>query len=109
VLRTGDDDRVDRARIGWRARCSEGGRYTSRTIFVAPLDSSTATAFRATGDYRAKPSGYTAHIHATIKGSWRAAKQRWRGTFSARVRVVRHGETIDVCRVKQLSWSAGPA
>jgi hypothetical protein len=109
VIRTGDDGRVDRVRIGWRARCSEGGRYSSQTIFVAPLDSSTATAFRATGDYGAKPTGYQAHIHATVKGSWVAATRRWRGTFSARVRVVRHGEAIDFCRIKQLRWSAGPA
>jgi hypothetical protein len=109
VLRTGDDGRVDRVRIGWRARCTEGGRYSSRTIFVAPFDSSTATAFRDTGDYDARPTGYTAHIHATLKGSWVAADDRWRGTLSVRVRVVRHGETIDVCRLKGLKWWAGPA
>jgi hypothetical protein len=109
VLRTGDDARVERVRIGWQARCSEGGRYTSRTLFVAPFDSSTATAFRHTGDYGARPTGYTAHVHTTIKGWWAAAKGRWRGTLSVRVRVVRHGEAIDFCRVKRLRWSAGPA
>jgi hypothetical protein len=109
VLRVGDDGRVERVRIGWRARCSEGGRYSSRTIFVSPFDSSTATAFRDTGDYGARPTGYVAHIHTTIKGAWVADNARWRGTFSVRVRVVRHGETIDFCRLKRLRWSAGAA
>ena len=109
IVHTGEDGHVDRVRIGWRARCAEGGKYTSRTIFVAPLDSSSATAFGDTGNYRARPTGYTARIHTTIKGSWVAAKDRWRGTFDARVRVVKDGEVVDTCRVKRLKWSAGPA
>jgi hypothetical protein len=108
MVHTGEDGHVDRVRIGWRARCGEG-RYTSRTIFAAPLDASTATAFHDSGDYRARPTGYTARIHTSIKGTWAADKDRWRGTFSVRVRVVRHGETVDTCRLKKLKWSAGPA
>ena len=92
VVRTGEDGHVSRARIGWRARCDNGGTYSSRTIFVEPLDSATATGFADTGNYRAKPHGYAARIRVSIEGSWVAATDRWRGTFSVRVRVVQDGE-----------------
>jgi hypothetical protein len=96
-------------RIGWRARCDGGGRYSGRTIFVSPLDSSTATTFRDTGDYRARPAGYTARIHVAVKGWWIAATDRWRGWFSVRVRVVKDGTVVDTCRLKRLRWWAAPA
>jgi hypothetical protein len=107
-VRTGDDGHVDRVRIGWRARCDNGGTYSSRTIFDE-LDSSSATEFADTGSYRAKPHGYAARIRVSIAGSWVAAKDRWRGTFSVRARVVADGELVDTCRLKRLRWSAGPA
>jgi hypothetical protein len=109
VVHTGDDGHVDRVRIGWRARCANGGKYSSRTIFEAPLDSSSATAFSDAGYYRARPTGYTARIRTTVKGSWVAATDRWHGTFTVRVRVVQNGEVVDTCRLKRLKWSAGPA
>ena len=109
IVHTGDDGLVDRVRIGWRAHCATGGRYTSRTIFGAPLDSATATAFTDTGNYRARPKGYTARIHTTIAGAWVAATDRWRGRFTVRVRVVKDGAIVDTCRLKRLRWSAGPA
>ena len=68
MVRTGDDGHVDRARIGWRARCDNGGTYSSRTIFAAPLDSSSATEFDDSGNYRAKPHGYAARIRVSIEG-----------------------------------------
>jgi hypothetical protein len=109
VVHTGDDGHVDRVRIGWRARCDNGGTYKSRTLFAEPLDSSSATEFADSGNYRAKPSGYVARIKVSIAGMWFAARDRWRGTFSARVRVVDDGEVVDTCRVKRLRWWAGPA
>jgi hypothetical protein len=109
VLRVGDDGRVERVRIGWRARCSEGGRYSSRTIFVSPFDSSTAVDFRDAGDYRARPEGYTARIHVAIKGWWAAPGDRWHGRFSVRVRVIKDGVVVDSCRLRRLRWSADPA
>jgi hypothetical protein len=109
VVRAGDDGRVDRMRIGWRARCDNGGRYSSRTIFLAPLDSSTAVDFRDTGDYRARPDGYTARIHVAVSGWWSAPGDRWHGRFSVRVRVVKDGSVVDTCRLRRLRWSAGPA
>ena len=109
-MRTGDDGHVDRAPIGWRARCDNGGTYTSRTIFAcAARRVASATAFADAGNYRAKPHGYVARIRVSIEGAWSAAKDRWRGTFIVRVRVVKDGEVVDTCRVKRLKWSAGPA
>jgi len=109
MVRTGDDGHVDRARIGWRARCDNGGTYSSRTIFAAPLDSSSATEFDDSGNYRAKPHGYAARIRVSIEGGWVAAHDRWRGTFSVRVRVIQDGELVDTCRLQRLRWSAEPA
>jgi hypothetical protein len=109
MVHTGDDGHVDRVKVGWRARCANGGKYSSRTIFGAPLDSSSATAFADAGDYRAHPAGYTARIHTTVKGTWSATNDRWHGVFTVRVRVVQDGEVVDTCRVKKLRWSAGPA
>jgi hypothetical protein len=109
IVHTGDDGHVDRVRIGWKARCDHGGTYKSRTLFDAPLDESSATEFTDSGNYRAKPAGYVARIKVSVNGWWVAAKDRWRGTFDARVRVVKDGEVVDACRVKRLRWSAGPA
>jgi len=107
-VRTGDDGHVDRVRIGWRARCDDGGTYSARTIFAEPLDRSSATEFADGGNYRARPSGYVARIKVSVTGLWVADKDRWRGRFTARVRVVKDGEVVDTCRVRRLRWSAGP-
>jgi hypothetical protein len=105
VLRTGADGKVNRVRIGWKATCDDG-TYTSRTIFLPPFDTATATAIADVGNYSAKPDGYQSAIHVSVKGTWVAARDRWRGTFGVRVRVTKDGELVDTCRLKKLRWSA---
>jgi hypothetical protein len=107
VLRTGSDGLVNRVRIGWKARCGDG-TYTSRTIFLPPFDTATASAVADVGDYTAKPDGYRSAIHVWVKGAWVASTGRWRGTFGVRVRVSKAGKPVDTCRLKKLRWSAGP-
>jgi hypothetical protein len=106
VVKTGSDRIVTSARIGWRARCGRG-KYTSRTLFKAPLDSATTTTFAHTGDYRARPSGYRARIWVHIAGE--LDDDVWTGRFRVRVRVTRDGEHVDTCRLKGLRWRASPA
>ena len=73
VVRTGDDATVNRVRIGWKAHCADG-TYTSRTLFLPPLDSATSTTFADAGSYRGHPAGYQARIWVRIAGN-RAVRQ----------------------------------
>jgi hypothetical protein len=106
VVRTGTDGLVTRMRIGWKAKC-DAGTYTSRTIFLPPLDTSTSSEFTDAGSYTARPEGYVATIRVSVKGTWVAATDRWRGTFGVRVRVAKTGKLVDTCRLRKLRWSAG--
>jgi len=106
MVHTGAGGKVDRARIGWRARCGNG-TYKSRTLFVEPLDSASATAFEDAGSYGARPAGYRARISVRIAGTLDDGV--WRGTFRVRVRVSKNGEHVDTCRLRRLRWSAAPA
>jgi hypothetical protein len=108
VLSTDGSGLVTRLKIGWKARCGDG-TYSSRTIFVPPFDTSTATAVDDVGNYTARPEGYKSAIHVWVKGTWVASASRWRGTFGVRVRVSKDGELVDTCRVKKLRWSAARA
>ena len=108
VVRTGDDGTVNRVRIGWKARCADGS-YTSRTLFLPPLDSATSSAFADAGSYRGHPEGYQARIWVRIAGNLDAGEQTWSGTFRVRVRVFKGGERVDTCRLRRLRWSAAPA
>ena len=108
VVRTGDDATVNRVRIGWKAHCADG-TYTSRTLFLPPLDSATSTTFADAGSYRARPEGYQARIWVRITGNLDAGEQTWSGTFRVKVRVSKGGEHVDTCRLRRLRWSAAPA
>jgi hypothetical protein len=106
VIHTGDDGVVERARIGWRARCADG-RYSSQTLFRAPLDSATSTTFMDKGSYRGHPEGYKARIWVRIAGTL-DDEGTWSGTFRVKVRVIKDGELVDTCRLRRLRWSAAP-
>ena len=108
VVRSGDDGTVNRIRIGWKARCGNGN-YTSRTLFLPPLDSATSTTFADAGSYRGHPEGYQARIWVRIAGNLDAGEQTWSGTFRVKVRVSKGGEHVDTCRLRRLRWSAAPA
>jgi hypothetical protein len=111
VIHTAADGTVSRVRIGWRATCAKAKYvYSSRTLFRAPLDTSTATAFEETGSYRGHPTGYRARIWVRIAGSLDAGTGEWSGTFKVKVRVTsKEGERVDTCRLRRLRWSAAPA
>ena len=108
VVHAGDNGTVNRIRIGWKARCGSGN-YSSRTLFLPPLDSAASSTFADAGSYRARPEGYQARIWVRIAGSLDAGEQTWSGTFRVKVRVSKGGEHVDTCRLRRLRWSAAPA
>jgi hypothetical protein len=108
VVHAADNGTVNRIRIGWKARCGSGN-YSSRTLFLPPLDSATSSTFADAGSYRARPEGYQARIWVRIAGNLDAGEQTWSGTFRVKVRVSKGGEHVDTCRLRRLRWSAAPA
>jgi hypothetical protein len=107
-VRTGADGVVSRVRISWRAPC-RSGRYVSRTLFRAPLDTAEASVFEDRGTYRSNvPGGYRARHTVFVHGTL-GADDRWTGSFRVRTRVTRRGRFVDRCRLKGLRWEARPA
>jgi hypothetical protein len=108
VVRTGDDDRVDRVRVSWKAKC-EKGTYMSRTVFRRPFDVSRAAEFEDRGTYTVDvPGGYRARHRVFVRGTL-GADGDWTGRFSVRTRVSRDGSFVDSCRLRRVRWSAEPA
>jgi hypothetical protein len=107
TVRTGDDDRVDRVRVSWKATCRKGS-YTSRTVFRRPFDVSEAAEFEDRGTYRADvPGGYRARHTVFVRGTL-GTDGSWSGTFRVRTRVTRDGRFVDRCRLRRVRWSASP-
>ncbi len=95
---------MTRVKLGWKATCDEG-KYTSRTIFMPPFDTSTSTEFASVGYYTARPRGL--RVGDPRVGARHVGEEadRWRGTFGVRVRVRKDGKLVDTCHLKKLKWS----
>jgi hypothetical protein len=106
VVRTDAGGVVNRVRIGWKANCAKGAWYKSRTLFLPPLDSATATSFAHVANYRGHPEGFKSRIWVRVAGT--LDNDVWSGTFRVRVRVSKNGELVDTCRLKGLRWRARP-
>jgi hypothetical protein len=107
AVRTGDDDRVERVRVSWKAKCQKG-TYMSRTVFRRPFDVSRAAEFEDRGTYAVDvPGGYRARHRVFVRGKL-GADGDWTGTFRVRTRVTRGGRFVDSCRLRGLRWSAEP-
>jgi hypothetical protein len=105
-VRTGDDDRVQRVSVSWKAPCRKGS-YTSRTVFLRPFDVSAAAEFEDRGSYRVSvKGGYRARHTVFVRG--RLEDDRWTGTFRVRTRVTKDGRVVDRCRLERLRWTAEP-
>jgi hypothetical protein len=106
AVRTGDNDRVERVRVSWKAKCQKGS-YMSRTVFRRPFDVSEAAEFVDGGTYSVDvPGGYRARHRVRVRG--RLAAGEWTGTFRVRTRVTRDGRFVDSCRLRRVRWSAEP-
>lgn len=107
AVRTGADDRVDRVRVSWKAKCRKGS-YTSRTLFRRPFDVSEAAEFEDRGTYRADvQGGYRARHTVLVRGTL-GTDGSWSGTFRVRTRVTRDGRFVDSCRLRRVRWTADP-
>ena len=107
TLRTGADGIINRASIGWRARCGGNIVFNARTGFRPPFDSATPDAFTDAGTYRTRArNGERSRITATFIGTRNPATDRWSGTFAVDVMVSKRGKLIDRCTLKRLKWRA---
>ena len=107
IVRTGADGVVSSARIGWRAPCGQGLRYSANTIFRKPFDTATADVIQDAGSYRVRlRGGLRARITGTFAGQRDPATDRWSGTWAVKVRVTRRGKTVDRCQLKRATWEA---
>jgi hypothetical protein len=104
------DGAVTRVRVTWTGRCRrEGFRYSTRTVARAPFDTASPDAVRDERVFREESRGgvvgtITTRLRASRAGT--GARERWTGTFHARVTVRRGGRTVDTCRTATLRWSA---
>ena len=101
----GDDGLVRRASINWRADCRRPhARFTDRTAFIPPFRESTERYFEARGRYHARQGAYRIRVRVGIVGR-HPSLRRWKGTFHARVRVLRHGQAYDRCETGMIRWA----
>jgi hypothetical protein len=103
---TGADGLVQRVSIRWRAPCRHGS-YRNRSVFVPPLDSSTADAIADRWVQRQRSrGGFVGRVSMNMSGTHTASPDRWSGTMRVRITVRRRGRVVDTCRLRNLTWSA---
>ena len=106
---TGADGLVTKVRIRYRARCGDRKMLTSGVKFLAPLDTSSASAFRDGGRFEFNlPNGERARARTSVDGGLRTSG-RWTGNFRIRVRITRDGRFVTNCRSGRVGWRASPA
>jgi hypothetical protein len=105
---TGSYGMVSKARIRYRASCTDDKVLTSGVLFLPPLDSSTPTSFADGGPFRFKlPDGERARARTHVDGGLRRSG-RWTGNFRIRVRITRNGRYVATCRTGRIGWRASP-
>jgi hypothetical protein len=105
---TGADGLVSKARMRYRARCGDGKMLTSGVIYLAPLETSTTSAFRDGGTFRFKlPDGERARAQTRVDGGLRTSG-RWTGNFRITVRITKKGKFVTSCRTGRVGWKASP-
>jgi hypothetical protein len=81
---------------------------TSGVIYLAPLASSTTTAFTDGGAFRFKlPDGERARARTSVDGGLRSSG-RWTGNFRITVRITKKGKFVTRCRTGRVGWKASP-
>jgi hypothetical protein len=105
-IRTGADGLVQRVRIRWRSRCSDGTKLTGATGFRRPFDAADSRSFLDEGSYRVGVKGPgtsidTGHIRGTL-----TRNGPWRGVFRIRTESRRDGRVVARCRLRGVRWTA---
>ena len=107
IVRTSADGVVSSARIGWRAPCGQGLRYSANTTFRPPFDAATTDLIQDAGSYGVRlRGGLRARITGSLVGQRDPATDRWSGTWAVKVRVTGRGKTVDRCQLKRATWEA---
>ena len=102
------DGTVSKVRIRYRARCGDRKMLTSGVRFQAPLDTSSASAFKDGGRFSFDlPNGERARARTSVEGGLRTSG-RWTGNFRIRVRITRNGRFVTNCRSGRVGWRASP-
>lgn len=103
---TGADGLVNKVRIRYRARCSDGKQLTSGVRFRPPFQVSTATSFVDGGTFHFDlPNRERARARVAVEGGLRRSG-RWTGDFRIRVRITRGGRFVANCRTSRIGWRA---
>jgi hypothetical protein len=106
---TGADGLVTKVRIRYRARCGDRKTLSSGVKFLAPLDTSSGSAFKDAGRFDFDlPNGEHAWARTSVDGGLRSSG-RWTGNFRIRVRVTRNGRFVTNCRSGRVGWKARPS
>ena len=109
-IRVNDNGRIKRFNIDWQAPCEKpGSKWVAGTRDVdGPGDriAQDDGVFSDFGKYTQKSGPYKGHFRVTIKGEFTTATHA-EGTFKAKVRVTRDGDTVDHCE-KLIRWKVNP-
>jgi hypothetical protein len=105
-LRIDDNGFPIRLAIKWKTSCNaRGSTFGDGTIFTG-FDSATAMSLADKGSYKLKqPKKIRSKVNVEATGE-QSSPSLWEGTFKARVKVMRHGNVLDRCRLARIGWSA---
>jgi hypothetical protein len=105
-LHTRGDESVKYARIKWTASCRGSATLRGSSTFKGQFDRSTPQGFRSSGSNVDKDGNYKFKIRSTIEGA--AKGPGYKGTFEAKVKVLRKGQKINTCKTGTVRWTAHP-
>ncbi|UJA21543.1 hypothetical protein HJD18_15865 [Thermoleophilia bacterium SCSIO 60948] len=91
--------------IRWNSSsCANGSTYKDKTTFNG-FKNADANSLSSRGSYTTRQSGgIRSRVRVNVNAS-RQGQKRWKGTFTARVRVKKGGEQIDRCKLRGNSFT----
>lgn len=99
-IRTGDDGRVERFAIKWRARCERPNTFFvsgTQTTPRSPYEVHTRLRFVDEGEYRHPIEDGMRAVHRARTAGNRVSGRRWRGIFRIRTVVLRGSRVVNRC------------
>jgi hypothetical protein len=99
-IRTGDDGRVERFAIKWRAPCERRGTFFvsgTQTTPQSPFEVNTRRRFVDVGGYREQIEDGMRAVHRARTVGNRVSGRRWRGIFRIRTTVLRGARVMHRC------------
>jgi hypothetical protein len=99
-IRTGNDGRVARFAIKWRAPCERRGAFFvsgTQTTPRSPFEVHTRRRFVDVGGYREQIEDGMRAVHRARTAGNRVSGRRWRGIFRIRTTVLRGARVVHRC------------